>query len=393
MKTFINVIAYISIISLTLLTSFCTTDNSEKKILPEYELVVEDTISIDYIGNLSVVDYQQESSKYLAVDKSKGNQVILVFNEKNEILSNFDNLNAGNNSFKGSLNSISFSKNKNEFLILSDAGLYSYDSTWQIKLFHKNPNSQPKFLNPYFSIEHFDYKDKVFFISSYNFDDVNFNYLQKEFFQEIQNLTLIDTTSGTFDTFVHFEQNSPYLSKSRLLPPYITHFSFNHKHSNLNVLYSQDPTIYQYQFNGKEFIHINSYKLNLDEFKLNEGNYENDDYDAFKTAMDSRINRMVSIEDKTYITYLKAMNQSKFESLGIDYGDSEEYNQFIFSNYVEAISIFQNGKKISRDITLPDYLTGPHVVIGPNKLLMAVPKFKYESSKEVFYIINVLPKL
>ncbi len=122
-----NLIFAISVTFLSLSFISCKENQNQASFEDQktFGLVIEDSIFVDYLGVLGVIDFNQENKRYLAKDYNYDGQVFVVFDEQGAVINTFDNRVAGSNAYKGSLYGVGF--HHNGYMLASGGGVYYYD--------------------------------------------------------------------------------------------------------------------------------------------------------------------------------------------------------------------------------------------------------------------------
>lgn len=109
-------------------------DSSSQKIA-DFHLKIVDSLRIDYLGNLRIIDYDPQSHSYLA--RGNGDMEFMILDRDGLTKSTFDFPSDGPHALYGPINPIGLSDGKIEFHVMNQ-GFFRYDFNgnriWQYKL-------------------------------------------------------------------------------------------------------------------------------------------------------------------------------------------------------------------------------------------------------------------
>jgi hypothetical protein len=101
-----------------------SSDETDQGKAVNYSIEIVDSLQIDYLGDLWIIDYDSSSQKYLAW--GNGDREVLVLNESGGIFSTFNFPTDGPDALPGWINPIGINNGGIEFMI-APKGLYRYD--------------------------------------------------------------------------------------------------------------------------------------------------------------------------------------------------------------------------------------------------------------------------
>lgn len=126
------------LIFLGVLIKSCSGISEEKEALRNFELVIIDSLQIDYLGNLRILDYDSLDHVYLAWGKT--NNEVIVLDTNGLITSTFIFPTEGLNAIPGWINPIGIRDGEIEFFAGQDA-FYGYSLDGKRKWTFKPPQT------------------------------------------------------------------------------------------------------------------------------------------------------------------------------------------------------------------------------------------------------------
>ena len=209
--------------------------------LPEYEFEIIDSIQVDHLGTLILLDVHEEKGLFLF--SCEENNHLFLTNKSGEIISTFDEPADSPSAFGSHTGAGTFLGDQIVIMGLPRFGIYDLDF-----------NFLRGFKMPYFpsgmfylSFDHLQPvmkggKQKLLAFSGAAQTETPPN--QQEYYQEYNTFDLIDVDSGTFTPVVPFHPQSRFLSGEAfrfIAPSYQAHeVSFVHKRDTLLYSYSFD---------------------------------------------------------------------------------------------------------------------------------------------------------
>ena len=112
-----------------------SSDQANQDTAATYSIEIVDSLQIDYLGDLWIIDYDSSSQRYLAW--GNGDREVLVLNEIGGILSTFNFPTDGPDALPAWINPIGLSNGGIEFMAAPE-GFYRYDfqgnRVWSYKM-------------------------------------------------------------------------------------------------------------------------------------------------------------------------------------------------------------------------------------------------------------------
>lgn len=381
---------YTILLILTILFFGCdskqeTRNNSN---LPKAKIQVTDTLEVDYQGNLKIADFHRKEELFIAVDYSRNKEVILIFDRNGDIESTFDNRIAGENSVSGKINAVGFNEAENGYIIISEGGVYYFDSTWTKN--HHIPNPERGIYtryNPNNKLIELKNNETDYIITQLLTAPTGHNIEMKEHYNLVKLLTIINIQDSSYKLDIGFHQTSNYRTESKLYTPYLSYFDYLKNDNQLITAYRNDEKLYYYSMdNDSELQFGKSYSFDFDHYSIKSNFNYGDDFDNSRTSFDSRIESLDVLENRIYINYTKEIDNTEFENDPNLYRDRLYLQEYITENYQHCMHIIEDGRKLYQDIILPDMLVSPAAILEKDEIMFHLSKSKYEFDNEVFLI-------
>ncbi|WKV11880.1 hypothetical protein [Marivirga harenae] len=387
---------YTILLVLTTLFFGCDSKQESKDYgeLPKAAVNITDTLEVDYQGNLKIADFHRKVELFIAVDYARNKEVILIFDRNGDIKSTFDNRIAGENSVSGKINAVGFNEAENGYIIISEGGVYYFDSNWTIYRHIPNPKKgiYTRY-NPGNSFFEFKNGETNYIVTQLLAPPTGYTIEEEEYYDNVKLLTIINTNDSTYKLDVGFHEKSNYRTESKLYTPFLSYYDYLENENRLVTTYRNDKNLYYYSMDSDgELQYDKSYSFEFDYYSIKSNFSYGDNFENIKTIFDSRIESLICFQDRLFISYTKAVDNTEFAHDPSLYYDSGYLMDYIIQNYQHCLHVIDEGKKTYQDIILPDMLVAPGAILEKDELIFHLSKSKYEFNNEVFLIgkINIL---
>jgi hypothetical protein len=359
-----------------LLITSCGNEKELETELEDLSLQLSDSIVVDYLGMVKIVDYQIANRNYLALDYS--DNIVMQFNTEGEIQYLFDQSGHDPSSFGHDILGLSFF-NDSSVVIQSKLGYFIY--TFEGELIRKIPieNKSPIYTRLKFNLEVTD-KDLI----SLMHIETDARPNTKAYFEDIEHFTVVNYRTSHISNKIGFEPESVYLNDEFYYYYSEPTFDFNITDSLFYVIYSSDPTIYSYDVSS-------NYQLKK---KI--------------SASPSHFNSPVKVP------FLQWPNDIKSLTYDGNYQNIFSNGSFIILEYSSGIStemdipssiaemnslrrdlnsyylqVFKDGQKIGKDLKVPEGKFGLSFIHGDGSLILGINSYYDERNYTVFYKYNI----
>jgi hypothetical protein len=368
----------------------CTSENKikENDNLPNAKIQITDTIKIDYRGNLKITEFNRKDELFIAVDAARENEIILVFDKLGNIICTFDNRIAGENAVKGKISAVGFEERNGGYIVISMSGLYYFNKNWEKYNYIPNPKeSQYTRFNPSNRFFKVTKNDKEFILTQLLTNPTGYNIESREHYNKVKLLTIINSENESFNLDLGFDELSNYRTESKLYAPYIFFFDYLKKEDKIITTFTNEKHLYFYEIDKETNLKLtNRHTFDFDYYKINSQFNYGDVFDIYKASFDSKIQSLKTYEDRIFINYTKEVDNSEFENNPMLYNDFQYFQDYMIKNYRQCMHIIEDGKKLYKDIILPDMLVTPAIILKEDEIVFNLSKSKYEFDNEVFFI-------
>ncbi|SIS63377.1 hypothetical protein [Belliella pelovolcani] len=383
-----NLIFGITIITFSLCFISCKKNSSQVSYEDQksFSLVIEDSILVEYLGVLGVIDFNKENNRYLAKDYNYDGQVFVVFDEQGTVINTFDNRIAGSNAYKGSLYGVGF--HLDGYMIASGGGVYYYNEHWEVVDFVPDLNTTDTYYN---------YWHKLMRVNENGGDSYLFLYRGNEESRSLEGIDvyLASPVFGRFDgeIFDHVfktPKESIYVDPRYDFNLFVRCFAYSNYSRKFYFAFGSDPNLYRYDLE-KDLIYPDTViNMNLEYYGMELSNFAAGRKEVFAGALDSRVVNLLEAEGRVFIAYSSAVDHKKFIGRGFSYDNSPESMEYISQEKKFVFTIFEDGQNKLRDVDIKGKLGMPWYAFDKNTLLFS-PWIRDESlNGEVFYKVKVV---
>lgn len=231
--------------------------------LPKYEITIIDSVQVDHLGSLNLLDIHEE--KELLLFSSGNDNNLFLTNKSGEILATFDEPGDSPTAFGSSTGSGVFFGD--QIVIMAPPRFAVYDLEFNFKRGFKMPyNPSGMFYSGFDHIQPVleNGKNKLLAFTGGAQTEAPSN--QPEYYQEYNTFDIIDVDSGTFSPIIPFHPQSRFLSGEAF--KYITpHFQVNGK--QVSFVHKRDTLLYTYSLDQPA--EFSATPIPFDEFIMNKG--------------------------------------------------------------------------------------------------------------------------
>ena len=360
-----NIILFICI---SCLISCDKVDQTKAK---KVELVLQDSIVVDYIGNLYIVTQNELDHHYLSLDRTTGN--IVEFDNKGNISMVFNPSEPGPNAIKGELIGLNYFQDS-LLLIQSRDSYYVLNKEGEIMSTYTPGRSGALSGNMRYRLQ----ADGPFIFSNRGYD-TEYKLNEVQFYEEAKNLAVIDFREDTsLNYHIPYEDNSLYKEVDKFYMNTFPIFNYNPADSLIYLLHAMDRKVRVYD-PYQEFKLVHEIKTSPQNFKEPSG-----------TPFGQQINTLKELTYGSY--YLNFFNDQ--DLMVLEYttglpltinqpGSVAELNELMVDNNKFYYEVFLKGKKLG-EAELPKNKMGLRIV-RDNKAIFQLDKNKEERDYEVFY--------
>lgn len=254
---------YFGLILCSLALFSCGKSDSEQEKpttpLSEQNLKFEiyDSLIIDHIGNLVLMDISPNGNNYLLSDQNSGD--ILITDSEGSILHQYNRTGDGPNDYVGNKSGRFLFRDNSSYLVPTTQGfsIYSLDG-------EKIENFKPEF-SPFANLV-VSFSTSIQLAGDQVFLKLQGRYADNGNLDSARNLERIDINTGEYHPIIPFPKGSKYLDPEANFQGFDYHPVFTVKGDSLYFLFRNDPTFYAFSLDNLE-TPARSFKLPIGAFE------------------------------------------------------------------------------------------------------------------------------
>ena len=378
----------------TLLIGFaCQANQTElpKTPLAEQNLEFEiyDSLVVDYLGNINLMDISPDGSHYLLIDQNT--DTIFVTDSSGEIHYQYKRLGEGPENYDDTRSSLAKFVSDSEYIIPTSSGIYLYSLAGDL--------SQKYTL---------DFNSDVTLVVS-NSDNIALNgnklytnlsgrYIDQglvgvEYQQKARNIEILDLQTGEFSPALPFPKKSRFRSETESHPALAYYTNLAILDDSLFVSFRNEAKIYSYSLTNLDSPY-SAKVIPFEDFILAETTDPNDG-EAFRMRdlFVGTVNRMIPLGNGEFIVdYLSGLTDDEINPImsesGADLG--KMFEQANKANI--AGSVIFDGSKISPIIQKPDILGSLTKFVSREEIWFSLNFSKAENDYSVIYKTRLVQK-
>lgn len=360
---------------------------SETKEINNFQIKITDSLKIDYLGSLLMLDYDSSSQQYLAFGNR--DKEIIVLDEEGEIISNFDFASDGPNAL-GWINALSLKNGKIE-LIDQKSGFLHFDINgnplWRYKLPYSFTYINSIQGRPYYSLG-----EELIYLRPERSDN-GYSSTISSLFQSVYQLPIleiIDTTTNAMRLTMRFPETSTYKDGK-----YRFWMFPNVMKSGMDWILSfkNELQFYIYQERNREIELVKTVSLGLSDFVASEGvpfEQADDYFELTRNVLPGSIQSIYSLEGKILVIYHKGLEEDIVRRFDRDSPEDREKLNFEKEYFIAVFdSDFQ---LIQNEIPLPDGLVFSSVINSNGEMLALKDQnfFGTEQDNVIYYKLKLV---
>lgn len=237
--------------SFTLFLS-CTEKDNEilSKPLSEQNLRFEiyDSLVVDYLGNLMLMDISPNGENYLLIDQNT--DTIFVTNKQGDIKHKYYRSGEDPESIQGNRTGLGKFLDNESILIPGSQGIVNYELSGKIKkVFKPDFQGMASFVVPFNQV-HWVSEQKVYVYLPGRYSDLSQQGLA--FQKESNRLEVLDLKTEKFEPAIPFPKESKYSSETQEFGSLDFYPIFNVSQDSLFILYRNEPKLFIYHLSNLE---------------------------------------------------------------------------------------------------------------------------------------------
>jgi hypothetical protein len=380
--------------------------SEQQSIDPNAKLTFEvvETLEIDYLGNLSLVDLSPDASKFLLIDNQRG--IFLVTDRQGNFLHQFEKK-GDRPDFPGRIQTPPFFLDDNYIALISARALYIYDLDGELTqlIRDESPLSGGMMMmvmtmNPGKEAYRAVWGNQLRAIKKGSPIPPNFQTNEGPDLSANRAIEVITPDAGTFEKWIGFESDSKFMSGDTYPTLAMSPVIGIGADGKVYLAYNQDPTIRVYEYRNGELVLTQSIPMNPEVFNFmkpivpGEGGMPGAIF--MPAAIGAGSVRFIHGHENEIITMynpgLPEEEQAKPE-VNQSGGNVEIRIQSPKDLPKNRFQYFLNGQKVGNDFEAPDMLKSIVLAEGPHLWFSRdTEKDEEESDFITFYKVKVVEK-
>lgn len=365
-----------------------SSDQANQDTAATYSIEIVDSLQIDYLGDLWIIDYDSSSQQYLAW--GNGDREVLVLNEIGGISSTFNFPTDGPDAVPGWINPIGLNSGGIEFMA-APHGFYRYDFQGNRVWNYKMP-SDFFYINGFKGDPFYSLGEDIAFMrpekGAFDWDED-----RNDLFKQIYNspiLEVLDTVSHTSRLTMSFPLNSIYSDGDF----HFWTFPTVHKFGNEWILYFRNELkFWVYQEKEGEVLFQKEVSLGVTDAVMEKGvPFEKADEYNDLTAYDfpGSIQEIYRAKDKIVVIYHKGVSEDLARQFDRDSPEGRREIEKLKKKYLAVFDLDFN--QLEKDIPVPPGLIFTTISLENGDILALKHQdfFETEEDQVIYYKLKLI---
>ncbi|SFT99201.1 hypothetical protein SAMN04489724_3231 [Algoriphagus locisalis] len=391
-------LAYLSLLIFAFTALACSGEKEEAKSstpLSEQTLAFEiyDSLVVDYLGNLMLMDISPDGSTFLLTDTNTDS--LFVTNSEGEILHQYLLKGEGPNNYAGSRTGFAKFIGESEFLIPTQRGVYKYnfegellknynpDFTTSVNLIIGNSNN---------SVIH----DNKFYtnLTGRNFDKYGRQGI--EFQQNSKQLEELDLETGSYSPLIPFPKASKFSSTEKSYPVLNFYLNLSATEDSLFINFRNEPKIYGYAFeqldsastpSSVRTIPFTSFVEKEPKENLQDGSFD------FRDFFLGTVNSIIAIEENMFLVdYVEGLSDEDYSEASASAGGDPNKIFEEGSKFNTMGLVLFDGTQLSELIAKPEILGNLSKYVSKDEIWFSLNFSAAENDYSVIYKTRLVEK-
>ena len=381
-------LTYLYLLPFALSILSCSGEKEEVKSstpLSEQELKFEiyDSLVVDYLANLTLMDISPDGERYLLVDETTDS--IFAVNSSGEQLYHYKLSGEGPNQYTSNrYGKIKFLTN-DDFLIPTTRGVYKYDIKGQLQKIYK-PDFTPKAQIIIGGSDNLLVNGNQLYLNLPGRGSDEFGSQGVDYQQKSTHVEILDLQSETYTAAIPFPSSSKFSSEEKAYKFYSFYSNISLGKDSLYISYRHEPKIFSYPLS--DLSTLGSTKtIPFDSFFENEPKSDQvDDNITISELYAGTINKMIAIEDQQFlIDYLAGLTGAEYNETVAKAGDDVNKQWEELGKINKGGFVIFDGKNISSPIEKPEILGNLDKYISKDEIWFSLNFSAAENDYSVIY--------
>lgn len=360
--------------------------------LSEQELKFEiyDSLVVDYLGNLTLMDISPDGDSFLLIDLNT--DTIFVADKEGSIFYTYKKQGEGPEEYTRDRYGLAKFLNNTEFLVPSTSGIFRYQLDGKLERKYK-----PEFdYFPSLIVTNANnvliHNGKIYSNYGGRYND-DFGRQGIEYQQNSTQLEVIDLESGAFEGIIPFPESSKFSSKELSYRDLTFQPNFSIHKNTLYLNFRNEPKIYAYSlddFTKPKSVSIIPFPEFME--KTPEGSEISDSFN-FEDLFIGTINTIIPMENGEFmVDYLGGLTKEKYsQAMEEAEGDINKIWPFAAKLNSGGRVIF-NGNEISSPIEKPEILGNLNKYVSKDEIWFSLNFSEAENDYSVIYKVRIVSK-
>lgn len=382
-----NVKNHLSLLLLTLILAFSCTPKEEKLLdkplsEQEFEFDIYDSLVVDYLGSLILMDISPDGENYLMIDENT--DTIFVINSQGKIRYKYFLNGDAPEAIPGNRSGLGKFLDNHTILIPGSKGMASYELSGNRKKIFK-----PEFIGlanlivPFNQV-HEVVGEKVFFYLPGRYSDLGQQGL--DFQKASKRLEILDLNTGEFSSVIPFPKSSKFSSETQEFGGLDFYPTFKIVGDSLYMVYRNEPKIFAYSLSNLE-TPANVKTIPYPEFieRKTDSKPANGGFNFRDFFLGFNLSLFPTEDGNFLLLYLSGLSDEEanevISAAGTDFDkmfqDAEKYNERGF--------VLFNGTQLSPNIKKPEILGKLNKYVSKDEIWFSLDFSKAENDYSVIY--------
>ena len=355
-----------------------------------YEFEIYDSLVVDYLGNVSLMDISHDGKFLLLRDQTTDS--ILVSDIEGEILYQYKLSGEGPNQYQSNLYGKSKFLTSNEFLIPTTAGVYRYNIQGQLQKKY-TPDFTPRAQIIIGGADNLFIKEDRLFLNLPGRGLDDFGSQGIDFQKKSTHIEVLDLQTETYAPAIPFPATSKFSSEEKAYKFFSFYPTFTLGKDSLYIAYRHEPKIFAYPLSDLSLLGSTK-PIPFSSFFENEPKSDQvDDNINISELYVGTINKIIAIEDQQFLVdYLSGLTVDQYNEATSKAGEdmNKQWEELGKIN-VGGLVIF-DGKEISPPISKNEILGTLDKYISKDEIWFSLNFSEAENDYSVIYKTRLVAK-
>lgn len=386
---------YLYLLSFVFTILACTAEKEESKTstpLSEQSLEFEiyDSLVVDHLGNLEMMDISPDSQTFLLRDQNTDS--ILVASATGELLFQYKLSGEGPNQYRKNLYGKSRFLNNEEFLIPTTGGVYRYDIQGSLQK-HYEPDFTPMAQIIIGGAENLMIHGGQLYLNLPGRNAEEFGSQGIEYQQNSTHIEILDLQTETYSPAVTFPESSKFSSSEKAYKFYSTYPTYAIDSDSLYISYRHEAKIFAYPLTDLSTLG-STRTIPFEVFVENEPKSDQVENNInISELYAGTINKIIALENQQFIIdFLSGLTSEEYdEAVARAGGDMNKQWEELGKVNQGGLVIF-DGKSLSQPITKPEILGQLNKFVSKDEIWFSLNFSKAENDYSVIYKTRLVEK-